>query len=339
MRRSSLSRSFLLLAALLPFAAQTCRAADPPSPNQPAARDELAFLLGKIRAAHDAVSSGEFLAAEVIERDTVEGEQQRVSNQLRGVFARVSGQTQRRHEFRRTRKTRAPLDQCLVVETDTVAALWTNSGPIVLLPGRHDLLWAEQCPIDPLALGFDAPISSSISTGGPEMWPSFSEFEKWLAGHQAKGHVSVRRDPVGYILSIEFPVPKANGEPVDPEAVREGVIVKLARRITIDATLGFVPTSSVTSFYDKHGKELMRPATLDVTWAKRGEVAVPVAVRTYIDQKNICEERRTITFTWKSVNQPISKDEFDYTKFPAPAGTEIIDHHQRPGRVIGTIAK
>jgi hypothetical protein len=337
MLQLSICRS-LLVVAVLALAAPTCCAAEPPAATQPPAGDELAFVLKKIRAAHDAVFSGEYLAAEVIEQETVEGKQQRVSNELRGVFARVGGQTRRRHEFRRTRKSRSPLDQYLVVESDAATALWTNSGPIYLLPDRHALLRAEQCPIDPLALGFVGPISSMPSTGGPEMWPSCAEFEKSLAAHHAKGHVSVRREPTGYTMTIEIPVLSASGQPLPLEAVSEGAPVTVIRRITIDSNLGFVPTSNSTSFLNKHGKEVgRRPWTIDVTWAKRANVAVPVAVRTDLEHTNVDEERRTITFTWKSVNQPISNDEFDYTKFPAPAGTEILERRQLPAHVIGVI--
>jgi hypothetical protein len=343
MPRLSICHPFLLVMAVLPCAAPSvCWAADPPAASQPAAGDEVASLLKKIRTAHDAVFSGEFLAAEVIEEETVEGVQRRVSNEVRGVFDRDHGRTRRRHEFRRTRKTRGPLDRCLVVETDAATVLWEDSRPIVLLRDRHALLLAEQCPIDPLALGFNPPISSTASTGPTQMWLLFAEFEKWLAAHQAKGRVSVRREPTGYILSIEVPVLMANGEPLPPELVSKsgpGVTVKILWRVAIDASLGFVPTRTTASFLNKDGNDVPRPATMEVTWAKRGEVAVPVAVHTYLDMKNIAEERRTITFTWKSVNQPISNDEFDYTKFPVPAGTEIVDHRERPGRVIGVIGK
>jgi hypothetical protein len=338
MRQLSVCRR-VLLAVFLVAATEVGWAADPQATTRGATGVELASLLQKIRAGHAALHSGEFLAAEVIEQETVEGTQTRVVNELRGVFDGVPGRTRRRHEFRRTRKSRGPLDRCLVVETDKATALWTNSGPIYLLPDRHALLWAEQCPIDPLALGFVGPISSGVSTDGPEMWPSFAEYEKFLAAHQAKGHVSVPREPPGYILSIEFPVLTAHGEPLQPEHAQEGAVLKIVRRIAIDSSLGFVPTKSATSFLDKRGKEVGRPWTIDVSWEMRGDVAVPVAVHTYLEHKNVDEERRTITFTWKSVNQPIAADEFDYKKFPAPADTEILDRRQLPGRVIGVIGQ
>jgi hypothetical protein len=341
MPQFSICRGFLLVVAVLALAAPTWCAADPPAAAQSAAGDELAFLLKKIRAAHGAVFSGEFLAAEVIEQETVAGEQRRVVNELRGVFERVAGRTRRRHEFRRTRKTRAPLDQYLVVETDTGKALWTGTGTIDILPTTHGLFRDEQRPIDPLALGFLAPplpfgvfVPNTVGERSP-----FARFEQTVASHAAKGRVSVRREPAGYIMTIEIPVLSASGQPLPLEAVSEGAPVTVVRRITIDPSLGFVPTRNTTSFLDKHGKEREHPATVDVTWAKRGAVVVPVVVRTYLDQTNDREERRTITVTWKSVNQRISNDEFNYEKFPAPAGTEIVDCRQRPNHVIGVIGK
>jgi hypothetical protein len=324
MPQFSICRRFLLAAAVLALAAPTCCAAEPPAAAQPAVGDELPFLLKKIRAAHDAVFSGEFLAAEIIAQETDEGVQRRVFNEVRSVFDRDRSRTRRRHELRRTRTARAPLERCLVVETEADQAVWMNTGMIELFPKTHAYFSDEQRPVDPLALGFLGPIAE------PQ---SFAQFEEFLAAHAAKGHVSVRRDPEGYLLSIEVPtnILVSNAEP--------GVFLKILRRTTINSSLGFVPTRTTISFLDKSGKDHTPPATVDVTWGKRGEVAVPVVVRTYRDSPKLWEERRTIAFTWKSVNQPISADEFDYKKLPVPAGTSVYDHREEPGRSIGRIGE
>jgi hypothetical protein len=188
------------------------------------------------------------------------------------------------------------------VETDAGRALWTGTGSISILPTSHRLFRDEQEPIDPLALGFLAPPMAFglIAPRGTGERNSFAQFEQTVRVHVAKGHVSVRREPTGYILSIDMPVLTAAGEPVRPEAAVEGAPVRFSRRITLDSSLGFVPTRNTGSLLDKHGKDLRHPSTVDVTWAKRGDMVVPIVVRTYVDEKNTCEERRTITFTWKS---------------------------------------
>jgi hypothetical protein len=304
-------------------APRSCLAADPPAVAKPA-DDELALLLKRIRAAHDAVFSGEFLEAEVIEQETDEGVQRRVFNEVRGVFDCDRGRTRRRHELRRTRTARAPLDRCLVVETEANQAVWMNTGMIELFHKSHAYFLDEQRPVDPLALGFLGPVAE------PQ---SFAQFVDFLAAHAAKGHVSVRREAEGYLLSIETQlVPHDILEKVAP-----GTVATRLRRITINSNLGFVPTRTTLSFLDKNGKETMRPITADVTWEKRGEVAVPVVVRTYQDCPKLWEERRTIAFTWKSVNRRIPDGEFNYEKFPVPAGTVVFDSRQHPTHAIGRI--
>jgi hypothetical protein len=133
----SIGCRFLLALTALSFAAPTCWGARPPAAVQPAVGDELPFLLKKIRAAHDAVFSGEFLAAEIIAQETDEGVQRRIFNEVRGVFDRDRGRTRRRHELRRTRTSRAPLERCLVLETEADQAVWMNTGMIELFPKTH----------------------------------------------------------------------------------------------------------------------------------------------------------------------------------------------------------
>lgn len=143
----------------------------------------------------------------------------------------------------------------------------------------------------------------------------------------------MRHEAEGYLLSIETQLmPHEILEKVPPRTVATRL-----RRITINSNLGFVPTRTTLSFLDKNGKETMRPITADVTWEKRGEVAVPVVVRTYQDCPKLWEERRTIAFTWKSVNRRIPDDEFNYEKFPVPAGTTVFDSRQHPTHAIGRI--
>lgn len=311
----------LLVAFWIVGALKLCYAADSPGTANPGRSDDVAFLLSGIRTGHEAISSGEFVATEEIEEVPSEGKRVKVVNKLRGVFVREPGRTRTRQEF--SREGMAPLGPFILVETEAGKALWASTGTIFLLPTTHKVM-AEQSPMDPLALGFLGPDEIQGRK-------SFGQFLELVAEHQAKGDVSVHREPTGFTLSIEIPTVAKNLKP--------GATVTVLRRTIIrPSVLGLVPTRTTASFLDENRKDVRHPSTVDVTWTKRGEVAVPAVVRTYQDLKYLYEERRTITFAWKKVNERISDDEFDYQKLPVPAGTQVIDDRlNRHGVAIGVI--
>ena len=73
---------------------------------------------------------------------------------------------------------------------------------------------------------------------------------------------------------------------------------------------------------------------IDLIWAQHGEVWVPTQLTWTVSYGDGAIERREVSFTWNSVNQPVAASRFDRRTIPLAPGTVVGDSRLDPGHPV-----
>jgi Trypsin-like peptidase domain len=231
------------------------------------------------------------------------------------VFDR--GREQVRHEYQQhdLQFGKLPPRELVVLHKDSYATVQMTA--VNILPRDWHILGPHGIPLDPIAAGLFTRLREPIYAGAEKVrrdhdLQGFEDFLFKVTPDRSHLKREIRAFQSGAFVVLMLKIHNPN------------LKLDFVRRTILDPAKNYAPVRSIDT-HSQFGKPSGSMTMLNVNWQQRGEIWIPTLIDEHDDHRWE-RKRRMVSLDWKSVNQPISADEFDFFQLTPNGHILGMDH-------------